>query len=311
MKKCTKLLLALGAAVAAPIIINHKITKKAAERITQRENESIYNWDYGDIRYLTAGDADAPPMLLVHGIYPGAGALEYKNVLDLFAKDYRVYAIDMLGFGYSDKPNATYSAYLYVSLIKEFIDDIIGKPVTAVASLHSAAALVACAKLNPDDFTKLLLISPTGTTDFVEMAADVDGYVNKVFGSPVFGTSFYHALVSKKALPEFFDKEGLCGKLDCETLDEFYLSAHAHGAGGKYPIAALIAKHFNTDIKKMLDELTIPFNIITGDIQPTSSGFGVWRGLGENTPTSLVEDAHLLPHLDKPDEFYALAKELL
>ena len=311
MKKGTKVLLGLAAVVATPIIINRIISKKAAERIEARENESIYNWEYGDIRYLTAGEADAPPMLLVHGIYPGAGALEFNEVMDKFAQDYRVYALDLLGFGYSDKPNVTYSAYLYVRLIKDFIDDIIGAPVLAAGSLHSAAALATCAKLNPEVFTKLLLVSPTGTTEIVELAKDVEGGVKKVLESPIFGTSFYHLLTSKRALPEFFETEGLGAKPDAIQLEELYLSAHAEGAGGKYPIAALLAKFFNTDIKTTLDDLTVPYHIITGDVAPDSTGFAIWKGMGANTATSLIEDAMLLPHLDKPEEFYALCKELI
>ncbi|MDR2166554.1 MAG: alpha/beta fold hydrolase [Clostridiales bacterium] len=309
MRKSTKLLLALGAAVATPIIINHTISKKAAQRITKRENESIYNWEYGDIRYLTAGEG--APLLLIHGIYPGAGALEFKAVIDKFAQDYKVYALDLLGFGYSDKPNISYSTYLYVRLIKDFIDDIIGAPVTAAASLHSAAALANCAKLNPDDFTKIVLISPTGTTEYVEMATDVEGHAKKLFESPIAGTSFYHALTSKRALENIFEYEGLAATPDAQTLDEFYLSAHAEGVGGKYPIAALIAKFFNTDIKKTLEELAIPYHIITGDEAPCNNNFIHWKGLGEETATSLIEGAQLLPHMDKPEEFYNLVKELL
>jgi len=311
LKRGTKVLIGLAAVVAAPIIINKLITKKAQERIKPRESESIYNWEYGDIRFVTAGDNEKPPMLLVHGVYPAAGALEFNKVIEKFAQNYHVYAIDLLGFGYSDKPNLTYSAYLYVSLVKDFIDDIIGTPVVAMASLHSAAVLANCAKLNPELFTKLILISPTGTTEIVEVATDIEGGLKKVLESPVFGTSFYHALVSKRALPEFFELEGLGSKPEGDDLEELYLSAHAEGVGGKYPIAALLSKFFNTDIKATLDDLTVPFHIITGDVAPDSTGFALWKGMGANTPTSLIEDARLLPHIDRPEEFYILAQEKL
>jgi len=311
MKKSTKLLLTVGAAVATPLIINHVVSKRAQARVEPRECEEVFNWEYGDIRYVTAGDVENPPMLMVHGIYPGAAALEYKEVMENFAKNYRVYAIDLLGFGYSDKPNVTYSTYLYVRLIKDFVEGIIGKPVAAVASLHSAAALATCAKLNPEWFTNLVLISPTGTTDFVEMPTDAETSAKKVFSSPIFGTSFYHALTSMRGLAGYFRVEGLREEPEGEDLDELYLSAHAVSTGGKYPIAALLAKHFNVDIKKTLDELETPHHIITGSIEPNPTSFGTWRGLGTNTATSLVDDARLLPHVDKPEEFYDLCKELL
>jgi pimeloyl-ACP methyl ester carboxylesterase len=310
MRKSTKVLLGLGALIATPIIINHVISKKAQSRIVKRENESLYNWEYGDISYTTAGDG--PPLLLIHGVYPGAsGALEYKRVIEEFAKDYKVYALDLLGFGHSDKPNVSYSAYLYVRLIKDFIDDIIGAPVVAVASLHAAASLATCAKLNPADFSKIILISPTGTTEHVELATDTEGRVKRALESPIFGTSFYNALTSKKAFSAIFESEGLAANPDENTLDEFYLSAHAAGAGGKYPMAALVSKFFNTDIKNTLEELTVPFHIITGDEAPDYNNFILWKGLGDDIPTSLIEGAKLLPQLDKPVEFCELCKELL
>jgi len=309
MRTSTKLLLGLGALVATPIVINHMITKNAQARTPKRLSESTYNWEYGDIRYIAIGEGE--PLVLIHGIYPGAGALEFKEIINELAQDYKVYVPDLLGFGYSDKPNVSYSAYFYVRLIHDFIQDVIGKPVIATASLHSAASLASCAKLNPDDFKKIILISPTGTNENIQMATDVEGKAKKALESPVLGTSVYHILTSKRALPEFFATEGLTSKPDPETLDELYLSAHAGGAGGKYPIAALLSKFFNGDIKTTLDELTVPHHIITGAIIPKSHLFALWSELGDTVATSLIEDAHLLPHLDKPEEFLATLKELI
>ncbi|MCL2349861.1 MAG: alpha/beta fold hydrolase [Defluviitaleaceae bacterium] len=309
MRKSTKALLAIGAAVAAPLIINHLITQKAQQRIVKRENESTYNWEYGDVRYLTVGEGQ--PLLLLHGIYPGAGALEYKKVIEELSKNHKVYVPDLLGFGYSDKPNVSYSSYLYVRFIKDFIEDIVGSPVVAAASLHTAAALATCAKLNPEDFIKLFLISPTGTSEKVDLATDLEGYVKKTISAPIAGTSFYHALVSKRGLSEFFAAEGLAERPDADMLEELYLSAHAGGVGGKYPIAALLSKFFNGDIRDTLDKLEVPFHIITGAIMPNSDAFALWSELGEEVATSLIDDAHLLPHLDNPAAFAELFKELL
>ncbi|MCL2753802.1 MAG: hypothetical protein FWE44_06615, partial [Defluviitaleaceae bacterium] len=154
------------------------------------------------------------------------------------------------------------------------------------------------------------LISPTGTCENVDMATDIEVRAKKTLESPIFGTSIYHILTSKKGLSEFFVREGLTAKLDEETLDEFYLSAHAGGIGGKYSAAALLSKLFNTSIKTTLDELTTPHRIITGSITPNSQLFALWKELGEDTAAMMVEDAHLLPHLDKPEEFLAAFREI-
>jgi pimeloyl-ACP methyl ester carboxylesterase len=54
------------------------------------------------IRYWVAGDAAAPPLLLIHG-FPTA-SWDWHHLWQPLAQRYRVIACDMLGFGYSAKP---------------------------------------------------------------------------------------------------------------------------------------------------------------------------------------------------------------
>ena len=312
MKKSTKVLLGIGAAIATPVIINHVIAKKTAARIQQAEpplsedETQIYAWEYGDIRYVTKGEGK--PLLLLHGIYPGACGLEWEDVIEYFAQDYKVYVPDLLGFGYSSKPALDYCNYLFVRLIKDFAENVIGQPVTAVASLHTAAALASCASLNPEDFEKIVLVSPTGLETETPLAKDEDGILKKLLESPILGTSFYNALCSKKGLAAFYENEG--HHLDDEELDRFYLAAHAEGAQGKYALAALFGKFFNTDIKATLGQLEVPYSIITGDNQPKGDDFKTYHGMDDAYDAQVVEGTGLLPHTENPEQFYDLVKSL-
>lgn len=54
------------------------------------------------IRYWTAGDTQAQPLLLIHG-FPSA-SWDWHRLWAPLAERYRVIACDMLGFGYSAKP---------------------------------------------------------------------------------------------------------------------------------------------------------------------------------------------------------------
>ena len=310
MKKSTKALLALGAVIATPVIINKVIAKKAKERISAQAAEEdngrrkAFDWEYGAVSYITAGDEGAPPLLLIHGLYPGACGLEWEKTMEHFAAKYHVYAIDLLGFGYSSKPALEYCSYLYVRLIKDFIENVIGKKVTAAASLHSAAALTICAELNPEDFERILLVSPTGLESNTMLARDEDGYLKKVLDSPIAGTSVYNVICSKKALPEFFEKHGLIGLFDQAELDKFYLAAHYDGANGKHALSALLAKFFNTDIKSNLAALEVPYHIILGEhLPPGGTEIKLWAGIDESYAATVLEGMHLLPHLEAPEEF--------
>jgi hypothetical protein len=137
--------------------------------------------------------------------------------------------------------------------------------------------------------------------------------MKKVLQSPIFGTSAYNILCSKVALEKFYIKEGLSEEIDSDELEEIYLSAHSSAAQGKYAMASLLAKFFNTDIKNSLNDLTIPWKIILGDISADgveilreSTGFKVYYGICEEfaKQAEIVEDAGILPHFTNPEGFF-------
>lgn len=54
------------------------------------------------LHYIEVGEKTAPPLLLLHG-FPDCW-LGWKNQLSILATEYRVFVIDLKGFGDSDKP---------------------------------------------------------------------------------------------------------------------------------------------------------------------------------------------------------------
>jgi 2-hydroxy-6-oxonona-2,4-dienedioate hydrolase len=72
--------------------------------------------------YVEAGSGE--PLVLVHGAGPGAsGWSGWRETIPELAKHYHVYAIDTLGFGYTDKPtDIVYSDQASVDHLAGFID---------------------------------------------------------------------------------------------------------------------------------------------------------------------------------------------
>mmetsp|Transcript_1605 Transcript_1605/g.2286 ORF Transcript_1605/g.2286 Transcript_1605/m.2286 type:complete len:404 (-) Transcript_1605:332-1543(-) len=70
-------------------------TGLANQFYTWRENQSI--------RYQCAGPTDGEPLLLVHGLFVNSDHWR-KSLAELSEKGYHVYALDLFGCGYSDKP---------------------------------------------------------------------------------------------------------------------------------------------------------------------------------------------------------------
>ena len=82
-----------SAAAAAPLI-------SPATGLPNR----MYSWRQQDIRYQVAGDISSPnAVVLVHGLFVNSDHWR-KQIKELAAAGYRVYALDLLGSGYSSKP---------------------------------------------------------------------------------------------------------------------------------------------------------------------------------------------------------------
>lgn len=74
-----------------------------AERNTQIEvKTSKWSWRGYNIRYQYAGTS-GPALVLIHGF--GANSDHWRKNIPVLAQFHRVFAIDLIGYGYSDKPN--------------------------------------------------------------------------------------------------------------------------------------------------------------------------------------------------------------
>ena len=74
------------------------------------------------IRYLEAGDAAKPTVILLHGL--GAQAESWQFNIVPLAANYRVIALDQIGFGKSDKPLLKYRVGTYVDFLDKFMAEL-------------------------------------------------------------------------------------------------------------------------------------------------------------------------------------------
>ena len=84
---------------------------------------NTYRINYVDL--TTKENENKPPLLLIHGF--GASVYHWRYNIPTLARDYRVYAIDLLGFGLSEKPVRDYGAEVWRDQALAFIDEVIQK----------------------------------------------------------------------------------------------------------------------------------------------------------------------------------------
>ncbi|KAK3904583.1 Alpha/Beta hydrolase protein [Staphylotrichum tortipilum] len=71
-----------------------------------------------DVFYRTAGPADAPTVILLHG-FPSSSHM-FRNLIPLLATRYRVVAPDLPGFGFTTVPAERNYAYTFANLAQTF-----------------------------------------------------------------------------------------------------------------------------------------------------------------------------------------------
>ncbi|CAL57930.1 Alpha/beta hydrolase fold-1 [Ostreococcus tauri] len=112
--------------------------------------ERYYEWEGHVIRYTTSGTT-GEPLVLIHGF--GGNADHWRRNVNALGERRRVYAIDLLGYGYSSKPNPMaeglkqneiYCFETWGRQILHFVDEIVGEPAfVACNSVGGVAGLQA------------------------------------------------------------------------------------------------------------------------------------------------------------------------
>lgn len=75
-----------------------------------------WNWRGYKIQYTVLGTGR--PLVLVHGF--GASIGHWRKNIPVLAAEHRVFAIDLLGFGGSEKPELDYTLELWAELLQDF-----------------------------------------------------------------------------------------------------------------------------------------------------------------------------------------------
>lgn len=257
--------LVLGGALGAMAIFNKATESLAGELDTALTGEERrYPWKYGDMFYQVKGARDAKPLVLVHGFGPGASSYEWRKNVDALAEQFRVYAIDLLGFGLSDRPAIDYTAETYTDLISDFIKEVIGKPAIVVVHGLSSAYVIADAFRRPQLFERLVLVTPPATVLQEAMPGPLSSVAKAALRLPIIGQFVYNMLSSRNAIRGYYDVQGYHnpGLITDELVEYVFTSSHQSNA--RYAQAALLTDHLNMDVHEPFARLQMPVIVVWG-----------------------------------------------
>jgi 2-hydroxy-6-oxonona-2,4-dienedioate hydrolase len=122
-------------------------------------------------RYVEAGPADAPVVVLLHGT--GGHWETFARNLGPFSQHFRTIAFDLIGNGFSDRPNVGYEVPMYVDHVRDVMQALeIEKASFGGTSLGSWIAAAFAIKY-PERVDKLVLMSVAGLVASAENMARI------------------------------------------------------------------------------------------------------------------------------------------
>jgi pimeloyl-ACP methyl ester carboxylesterase len=239
------------------------------------------------INYYQAGDG--PAVILLHGL--GLDATLWRLQIPTLAQMQRVYAVDMIGFGRSDKPPLEYSVETFVEFLDGFMKKA-GIPRATLVGLSLGGWIAAeFAAQHPEMVERLVLVDAAGIRPPLPLTEPMLAILNP--GS----------LAEERSLLELvlYNKE-----LATEEFVEL-LFTHRMRSGNGYTVARVIHRMLTRDewVNEKLGGVRAPALVVWGRqdmLLPLALGVEYARRL-PGAKLVVIEECGHLPPLEKPGEF--------
>lgn len=205
---------------------------------------------------LNPSDKKTAPLVLIHSINAAASAYEMKPLFDHYAPTRRVYALDLPGYGFSDRPDRAYSPQLFAEVILDFINSQLKGQPADVAALSLGCEFVAlAAKVRPKLFRSITFISPTGLGQTASRARGRDDLL-RLYRRPEWSQILYDTIASRPSI-QYFLQLSRASRVEEELVDYAYVTSHQPGAKNA-PFHFLAGKLFSRDMPKIYRSLPMP-----------------------------------------------------
>ncbi|MCE2902511.1 MAG: alpha/beta fold hydrolase [Gemmatimonas sp.] len=219
----------------------------------------FYAWRGWQVAYVVRGHGE--PLVFLHSIHAAAWSAEWRHTVPALAEHATCYALDLLGFGASDRPAISYTADLYLELVRDFLRDVVAAPAVLVGSSLGGTYAIEVAATHPELVRAVCAIGPAGVSRLVRNGGVAGDMVQGLFRTPVIGEALFQALVSRASI-RFFLKDIYADPIAPEALDLFWQSANQPNA--RYAPAAFVGMRLNVDIRRSLPAVAQPLLLVWG-----------------------------------------------
>jgi pimeloyl-ACP methyl ester carboxylesterase len=207
-----------------------------------------------------------PPLLLVHSVNAAASVAEVRPLFEHCAQTRTVFALDLPGFGFSERSDRAYTPRLMTDAllaVGEPVRRCCGeRPVDALAVSLASEFLARAAVEAPAAWRSLALVSPTGFNGRRERAEPPGStqampWLYRALRGPGWGGALFRALTRPGVVRYFLERTWGSKQID-EAMWR-YAVITARQSGAEYaPLHFLAGSMFSTDIHTVYLQIAQP-----------------------------------------------------
>lgn len=273
-------------------------------------DKQIWTWRGHQIAYTVQGTGQ--PLVLIHGFGASLGHWR-KNIPVLAQGGYRVYALDLLGFGDSDQPSLAYSLELWQELLQDFWQTFIQTPTIYVGnSIGGLLTLMMLANHPASAQAGAVLNCAGGLNHRPEELRPPLSWVMEIFtglvSSPQFGPLVYNQVRRRQNIRRSLQQVYRDRSAVTEELVEM-IYAPAARPTAQPVFASILTAPAGPQPSQLLSTITQPLLVIWGEDDPWTpiQGAAIYRQLSQNgdrnppvTFHSIANTGHC-PHDERPE----------
>ena len=295
----------LTATATAVIHVTNKIIAASAclKEMLDTGTRNYYHWRFGDIYYTKKGKGS--PVLLIHDMLPGGSGYEWTRIEDDLALEHTVYTIDLLGCGRSEKTGMTYTNFVYVQSICDFIKNVIGEKTDVITSGYSGSFVIMACHNEKQLFNKIMMINPPGISTLKKMPGKKGKLLKYFIEIPVFGTLVYHIAVSRNAVTNLFIENLAFDPFhpDQELIDAYYEAAHRGGSFAKSVYANKTAGYMNIDITRAVKSIDNSVYIVEGEAENNGQAITeAYQAVNPSVEAVTLDETRHFPQFEVPEK---------
>ena len=263
---------------------------------------NTWTWQGHQIPYTVMGNGQ--PLLLIHGFGASIGHWR-KNIPVLADQGYKVFAMDLLGFGGAAKPAANYSLELWQKQIKDFWEAQIQE--TTVFMGNSIGGLLTLMVMSdyPEITRGGVLINCAGGLNHRPHELNLPlrfimGAFTKLVNSPITGKFIFNNIRKKQRIRKtlyqvYRNREAVTEEL----VDILYQPSCDPGAQEVF--ASVLTAPPGPTPQKLLPKLQHPLLVLWGEEDPWTpiKVAGIYKQLPDSKFYSIPHAGHC-PHDEKP-----------